>query len=685
MKYVYLLILASVLIYPTFFPATIAQQQENEKDIFQLSLEELGNIVVTPSKFLQSIGNVTQKIDVINSREIETSISGNNNICEIIEKLPGASITALSRNDANWGTYGGIGPKYSTYMLQGLPLDAFVDPMSLDLNAIDHIEIQRGPASVFYPNYLSQDFAGNQSPLCGTINLILKQKIEQPKTSFRTSFGSYNTLNGQIYHQDKVGRLNYFCGSTYEISDYTNYGSEGSWLNMKKNPEYKKTKIYGGITLFMDEAEKQKFTIFLQKTLHNGDKGRVYQEYDYQYGTINAGYDIAFSDQFYFQSHLGIRSYDRIWQESAFGIVDTFKSNNGVNQIIIPMDMSFSWNHADGNILSIGMDFQSATYNTWSDPLAGYNIYGNKSSAVQGGIYAQEEWCPQDGLTLRGGLRYAYVKNKIALSNGNAPEHSDESWDNLLWSVGSRFNINSSISVFANGGSSFATPGLKSTAGTIPMIDFGKTGHDGQLPNPNLKSESGLGIDAGIDLMLPDNLKICIRGFYTIIKDAIVDNVVSRNPSQTQSINAGSSKSVGGEIDLSQKLREEISWYINATYMKSNIENDLDENQNDVKIPFSPDFILNVGADYYSSFGLTISPSINYNDGFYDGISKTGRSYFKPGIVANIYIAQILSKSDSFSVECFTQLYNITDNNYEMPWQFKNPGFSGMAGVKVTF
>lgn len=98
-------------------------------------------LVVTGSKQYRSAGNVTQKIDVINAKIIESSISGNNNISEILSQKPGLSVSALSRNDANWGTYSGIGQKYSTYMLNGLPLDAFVDPMSLDLKAIERIEI----------------------------------------------------------------------------------------------------------------------------------------------------------------------------------------------------------------------------------------------------------------------------------------------------------------------------------------------------------------------------------------------------------------------------------------------------------------------------------------------------------------------------------------------------------------
>ena len=144
----------------------------------------IGEVTITGSKTPQSAGNITQKIDIVESREFKGLVSGNRNIGEAIMYKPGSSVTALSRNDANWGTYGGIGPKYSTYMLQGLPVDAFVDPMSLDLSAIERIEVQRGPASVLYPNYLSQDFAGNQSPLAGTINLILKEKIDKASDQF---------------------------------------------------------------------------------------------------------------------------------------------------------------------------------------------------------------------------------------------------------------------------------------------------------------------------------------------------------------------------------------------------------------------------------------------------------------------------------------------------------------------
>ena len=65
---------------------------------------EIGEIIVTANKINTSNRNVTQKVDVISSNEIQNLVAGNNNLAELITKAPGASISALSRNDANWGT-----------------------------------------------------------------------------------------------------------------------------------------------------------------------------------------------------------------------------------------------------------------------------------------------------------------------------------------------------------------------------------------------------------------------------------------------------------------------------------------------------------------------------------------------------------------------------------------------------
>jgi outer membrane receptor protein involved in Fe transport len=640
----------------------------------------LKEVTITSAKTPQSAANVTQKIEIVVSKDIEQSISGNRNIYEVLQNKPGASVSALSRNDANWGTYGGIGAKYSTLMLQGLPVDAYLDPMTLDLSAIDRIEIQRGPASVLYPGYLSQDFAGNQSPLAGTVNLILKEKFDQTLSRFSTSFGSYNTLNGQCYHQHVFNSIHLFAGVNYEMSDYTNYGTEGSWLNMQKNPEYRKAKMYGGVNWFSKD-DKQKLTLFVNKTMHTGDAGRIYRGFDNDYGIINAGYSLQLNDKIGLQAHMGYRDYNRSWQESNFNIIDSLTSDNGVVQHIIPADVSVTIKHGKSHVMTAGVDYQTADYLTYSDPLQGFDTYGNKSTALQSGVYCQEE-LHFGKVIIRAGLRGNYTKNTIELINGGAPGKRSKEWMTLLYSGGLRYNITKSISLFANVGNSFITPGLKSVGGTIKSDD---TTHSGQLPNASLKPEAGLGIDGGLDLSLPLNFIISLRGFYTTIDDAIIENVVRQNPSQSQSVNAGQTSSTGAEIEIRQRFGALIGWFANVTYMKTEVKNTFDADQNGATVPFSPELIANAGISFNAPFGLQITPSVNYNDGYYDSSSKLGRKKFIPGTILNVYASQRIVKKNNTQVSLFGQFSNLTNNRYEMPWQFRNTGLSMMGGLKVEF
>ena len=95
------------------------------------------------------------------------------------------------------------------------------------------------------------------------------------------------------------------------------------------------------------------------------------------------------------------------------------------------------------------------------------------------------------------------------------------------------------LSAYANVGSSFQSPSAKSVGGTLLASDRGVAGKNGQLPNTNRKPESGIGSDLGLDIRPMKNMVIGVRGFYNEVDDAIVENRVSENPSQSQSVNAG--------------------------------------------------------------------------------------------------------------------------------------------------
>lgn len=70
-------------------------------------------LVVTETKVSQPQTQVTQRIDVVYPDDVARQTTYNRNISEILKYNSGLFVDVLSRNDANWGSFGGLGPKYT--------------------------------------------------------------------------------------------------------------------------------------------------------------------------------------------------------------------------------------------------------------------------------------------------------------------------------------------------------------------------------------------------------------------------------------------------------------------------------------------------------------------------------------------------------------------------------------------
>ena len=455
-------------------------------------------VIVTGSKTDDHQETVTQKVTVISDDQLLAPTNIVRNVSELLQYQPGMSVTVLSRNDANWGSYGGLGPKYNSYLLDGLPIDSFVDTMSLDQWAFARVETHQGPASVMYSNYLSADFAGTQAPLAGITNLILKDRIDAPVTRVLLDGGSWNTLATRLYHQDHKGNLHYFFGATYEQSDYTDYGAPNSWLGMLDDPSYKKVKIYGKATYFA--GSHQKFSVFAQHTLHDGFVGRPNRDYGHNYDTVNAVYANQVNAAWDIQLKTGLRNYDRRWGDDNYPTSLALVDHAGVQQQIIPTDLTVTLKHHGHSAFTVGTDFQHATYRTYTEANAPRTT-GNDATSLSTGLYAQEKFVSGKWVA-RAGVRVNHIADTYALIGGAAPGLQEQSWTKGLWSTGVRYNVSKTLSAYANAGTSFISPAAKSVGGTLNPGDVGIVGRNGQLPNPDFQPESGLGSDFGIDLAI---------------------------------------------------------------------------------------------------------------------------------------------------------------------------------------
>lgn len=654
----------------------VADDEADEADIY-----EMGEMIITSSKLPQTPGNVTQKISIITADEMGSLVLGNGNLAEVLSYSPGNFANVLSRNDANWGSSGGLAHTYKGYMLDGLPIDSFVDLQSLDSWAFQRVEDQRGSASVLYPTYLAMDFAGNQSPLAGTANFILKERVGSTRTSASAYYGSYNTLGGRFFHQRAAGNLHLFFGGHHEDSDYTDYGTEGSWLQMDDNPEYEKTKMYMRGTYFLDD-HGQRASIYAHRTWHTGDAGRINRDFGHTYTTINAGYTNPFADKATIQAKVGYRDYVRRWEED--GIWEDpksreLRSEDGVDQSVIPADVSLSIITRESDVLTVGADYQLASYATSRE--IGEISPGNDATATAFGFYAQEEF-RLDALILRAGARYNIISHDIDLLQGAPPNETSNSWNKVLYSAGARYNQSDDLSVFANIGTSFKAPSLKSVGGTVPPD--GKGGH---LPNPDIKPESGTSIDVGANFRPVEGVQVGLRGFNIVIDDQIVQRVVpveEDDPAQSQDINAGNTATTGLELEISHRLDETVEWFANYTYTNAEVKEHLDDNQVGAKINFVPESAIGAGVHLTFSQGLRATVTVQSYSGIYQDISKDAET-LDGYILVNARLEQRVRTQDGYDLSLYLEPYNITNQTFEMPWGFQDPGFSANGGLMVSF
>jgi outer membrane receptor protein involved in Fe transport len=638
-------------------------------------------VIVTSTKTDEPQQNITQKVNVVFDDQLAAQATSSRNVAELLQYQPGSSVTVLSRNDANWGSYGGLGPKYNSYLLDGLPIDSFVDTMSLDPWALERIEMHKGPASVMYSNYLSADFAGNQAPLAGISNLVLKERIEKPATHILLNGGSWNTAGARFYHQDHKGNLHFFLGATYEQSDYTDYGAPSSWLGMLDDPSYKKIKVYGKATYFA--GKHQKISFFAQHTLHNGFAGRPNRDYNHNYDTLNASYTNQVTDQFNIQLKSGFRNYYRRWGSDNYPTGLALTDHSGVQQKIIPTDLTFNFKHGGDSIFTAGTDLQYADYTTYTEANAPRQT-GNDATSLSNGLYLQEKLV-KGNWVVRAGGRVNRTSDNYNLISGAEPGLSSKSWTKFLWSAGARYNFSKKVAVYSNIGSSFISPAAKAVGGTLPASDLGIAGRNGQLPNPNLKPENGIGSDFGFDFAVTELVSFGVRGFYNRIDDVIVDNVISDNPSQTQSINAGDARAFGVELVYKHQINHRVGLFANYTYTTSRISNPLDSDQEGAAITFVPDHLFNAGLEFNYRNSFKLSPYLHVVGEYYDSTSKSGRSVFGPYYVLNLKAEKTVYRTDEYSVVLFCDLNNITHRRYLMPWQFRNPGFDVLGGLHLAF
>jgi outer membrane receptor protein involved in Fe transport len=107
--------------------------------------------------------------------------------------------------------------------------------------------------------------------------------------------------------------------------------------------------------------------------------------------------------------------------------------------------------------------------------------------------------------------------------------------------------------------------------------------------------------------------------------------------------------------------------------------------QDGAEVPFVPEHMGNIGVDFRLPYDFTASLYLHLAGSIYDSTSKSGRSEFDGYETLNASLKKRLMDKPAYKVDAYVDLYNLTNNEYEMPWQFQDPGFSVLGGIKIGF
>jgi outer membrane cobalamin receptor len=275
---------------------------------------DLEKIVVISSRIEENYADISRKVDLITSKDIESSSA--RDLSEVLTE-----ITSVNISD-----YGGLGATKTIRMrgstaaqvlvlVDGRPInnprDGEAELNSIPLENIDRIEVMHGPASSLY----------GAAAMGGTVNIITKKPPkEKQKTEFTTSFGTFRTYMERLSHGGRLSKLGYIITGEYESSEGFRDNSDfcakdfntkfeyalNSDNNLTLNSGFYRSKVGtpGKITEFdIDDKQKSLKNYFdlnwsFRPDTTMGLSTKIYQNYDrleFIENTAGSVWDIAFN------------------------------------------------------------------------------------------------------------------------------------------------------------------------------------------------------------------------------------------------------------------------------------------------------------------------------------------------------------------------------------------------------
>ena len=665
----------------------------------------LDTVVVTADRIQSSLKEVPSNVTVLTQKDIQSSTAAN--VSQLLadqgfQVINSGTTQSLYIRGMGQSQLGQEWDSKVLILLNGRRIGANnAALMDINRDAIDRIEIIRGPAAVQY----------GSSALGGVVNIITKRGEEGMHGAAEVGFGSFGMnkqslavrgANGVI---DAALSLSQQGRGAYDVSGgdtwaHTNLGSSVA-SNFDLGYTFLKNQRVGlNVNLYkQNDAEfpGDGFSVTGPSALARGIaySAPYYNHYDLRNDNVAFQYEGADVDKLFTWS--ARYSFGRDESDATYDVTDS--AGWGTSHAKTDLDNRSLTAQGTYNgkalTLSVGID-----YLKYSLDETGYSDAGDsEDNAV---FFTGRYRLLDEKLIISAGGRFDHYKMNTAKdpSSGDSTSSSD---DNFAPSVGVVVAPQSWLKLRANYAEGFRMPSPSEYLGGDPQYFYGPYGN--YLPNPDLQPEKSKTYEVGADVKV-GILTSSLTYFHTDWDDKIMSLPI--DPSDRYSLykymNLSSATISGIEWMTSLEWRPQevkglaIRPRLNLTWLTQRENGDasvIAQTGGNTTLPNTPQYSFSYGADFaYDPWGFNVgvtavtSTNILTSDTRWATSSTYGK-YIEAGsgTVVNMSLdKRLYAFADNHGkISLRLQVNNIFDTNNETYLDMPGPGRNYYAGLRYEF
>jgi iron complex outermembrane receptor protein len=482
-------------------------------------------IVVTATRSISDVRDVPGNPSVITAQDI--SDGHYTSVPEALEKQAGLFFRNYADNPSQAGVdirgFGGDNPHGKVLVLvNGRKLNrpdmAVINWAQIPMQAVERIEVVRGPNSVLYGDHA----------VGGVINIITRDGSDIPKTTLQASAGSYGAYDQNVVTSGKLDGLGYVAAAGHQSGDgyrdRSAYDTSSGSLRLSGDIN-EQLSAYAEASVVKEQHQLPGALSLTDVQQNRRKSNNPADEADETYYTFNIGIEALLTDELIFNLDGGLSQKDLQADMASWSSYYDYKINS---YSLSPKFTILTPVGSMDNELIIGSDLALETLDTqkFTDPNRTAIATDTRVTKQLIGGYIADTLSLTDHLQLNAGARIEENKVGVKQKKG-APAYEDDIRQiENAWQTSLNWLPTDTVKLFAGVESTYRYPFIDEQASYSGFGDYF---------NKDLRPETGINYETGIEVSPVSNLVLQATVFHTDMKDEIAANAfwVNENLDET--------------------------------------------------------------------------------------------------------------------------------------------------------